>query len=53
MHSRRAIAQALPVVPPHVEYRLTELGDDLVERLLPLVIWSAEHGQEIRDRWED
>lgn len=45
--------EALPVVPPHVEYRLTELGDDLVERLLPLVIWSAEHGQEIRDRWED
>jgi DNA-binding HxlR family transcriptional regulator len=35
--------EALPVVPPHVEYRLTPLGDSLVERLLPLVEWLGEH----------
>ncbi len=35
--------EAFPVVPPHVEYRLTELGVDLVQRLVPLVAWSVEH----------
>ncbi len=43
---------AKPVVPPHVEYSLTELGDDLLERLVPLVVWAAEHGPEIQARWE-
>lgn len=32
---------ALPVVPPHVEYRLTPRGEELVERLMPLVEWIA------------
>jgi DNA-binding HxlR family transcriptional regulator len=35
--------EAYPVVPPHVEYRLTRLGVDLVDRLVPLVAWSVEH----------
>jgi DNA-binding HxlR family transcriptional regulator len=35
--------EAYPVVPPHVEYHLTELGVDLVQRLVPLVAWSVEH----------
>jgi DNA-binding HxlR family transcriptional regulator len=30
---------ALPVIPPHVEYSLTDLGAELVERLLPLMDW--------------
>jgi DNA-binding HxlR family transcriptional regulator len=34
---------ALPVVPPHVEYRLTELGDELVGHMLPLAAWLQEH----------
>lgn len=34
--------EAFPVVPPHVEYRLTELGVDLVDRLVPLVAWSVD-----------
>src|SRR3954447_21211460 len=44
---------ARPVIPPHVEYRLTDLGADLVERLLPLVIWAVEHGPEIVARWDE
>lgn len=32
-----------PVMPPKVEYSLTELGQGLVERLLPLLEWVGEH----------
>jgi len=39
--------EALPVIPPHVEYSLTPLGDELVERLVPLVDWVFEHVGEI------
>jgi DNA-binding HxlR family transcriptional regulator len=39
--------EALPVVPPHVEYRLTPLGESLVERLLPLVEWLATNAPDI------
>lgn len=35
--------RALPVVPPHVEYRLTDLGVELVEVLLPLLDWLTVH----------
>ncbi len=45
--------EAKPVVPPHVEYRLTALGADLVDRLVPLVLWAAQHGPEIAARWSD
>lgn len=41
--------EALPVVPPHVEYRLTERGEGLVERLLPLLAWLAENAPTIVD----
>jgi DNA-binding HxlR family transcriptional regulator len=44
---------AKPVVPPHVEYSLTPLGSDLAERLIPLVLWAAEHGPDIVARWDD
>jgi DNA-binding HxlR family transcriptional regulator len=30
-----------PVVPPHVDYSLTERGQELVALLLPLVEWVA------------
>ena len=39
--------EALPVIPPHVEYSLTDLGDDLVGRLAPLMEWLAEHSEAI------
>ena len=32
---------ALPVIPPHVEYSLTELGEELVSLLHPLLSWVA------------
>ncbi|WP_127817800.1 winged helix-turn-helix transcriptional regulator [Microbacterium sp. CPCC 204701] len=34
---------SLPSVPPHVEYSLTPLGRDLMEQMLPLVAWIADH----------
>lgn len=35
--------ESLPTVPPHVEYSLTPLGRDLMERMLPLMEWVAAH----------
>ncbi len=35
--------ESFPSVPPHVEYSLTPLGRDLMERMLPLVEWVAEN----------
>ena len=32
-----------PQIPPKVEYRLTELGDSLMEVLDQLCIWGEEH----------
>lgn len=41
---------AKPVVPPHVEYSLTPLGQELTERLVPLMAWIAVHAEEILGR---
>lgn len=35
--------ESLPTVPPHVEYSLTPLGEDLMRRMLPLVEWIAQN----------
>lgn len=35
--------ESFPTVPPHVEYSLTPLGRDLMERMLPLIEWVADH----------
>jgi DNA-binding HxlR family transcriptional regulator len=43
--------EALPVIPPHVEYSLTELGEELVTRLMPLMAWIEERSPEISARW--
>ena len=40
---------AQPVIPPRVEYSLTDRGHGLVAVLLPLVTWIAEHASEIID----
>lgn len=32
-----------PEVPPRVEYALTDLGRELMDRMLPLVEWVAAH----------
>ncbi|MFI7586730.1 winged helix-turn-helix transcriptional regulator [Spongisporangium articulatum] len=39
--------EALPVIPPHVEYSLTPLGQDLGTKLLPLMEWLLEHSPAI------
>lgn len=38
-----------PVVPPKVEYTLTELGRTLVKPLLALGTWAEEHQAEIEE----
>lgn len=42
--------ESFPTVPPHVEYSLTPLGRDLMERMLPLVEWVADHADGMIDR---
>jgi DNA-binding HxlR family transcriptional regulator len=44
--------ESLPAVPPHVEYSLTPLGRDLMERMLPLVEWVAVHADGMLGRDE-
>ncbi|WP_278101443.1 helix-turn-helix domain-containing protein [Microbacterium proteolyticum] len=41
---------AYPEVPPRVEYALTDLGQDLMERMLPLMAWVAENADAMLDR---
>jgi DNA-binding HxlR family transcriptional regulator len=36
-----------PVVPPHVEYALTELGESLRPVLAALCTWSEQHALEL------
>jgi DNA-binding HxlR family transcriptional regulator len=38
---------ARPVIPPHVEYSLTDRGDELVALLHPLLSWIVEKAPEI------
>jgi DNA-binding HxlR family transcriptional regulator len=38
---------AYPEIPPRVEYALTDLGESLAGRILPLVEWLAEHAPAI------
>lgn len=42
--------EARPVIPPHVDYRLTELGQELTEHLLPLLHWIGVHAEAITAR---
>jgi DNA-binding HxlR family transcriptional regulator len=37
-----------PVVPPRVDYELTELGSTLLDTIQALVAWAGKHGNEIR-----
>lgn len=39
-----------PEVPPRVEYSLTPLGDDLMERMMPLMAWIGVHARDIVER---
>lgn len=37
-----------PTVPPKVEYRLTELGESLLTKVEPLVVWADENHSRVR-----
>ena len=36
-----------PVIPPKVEYRLTELGQSLMPHIDSLIGWALEHFQDV------
>lgn len=38
-----------PVVPPRVDYQLTELGRSLLAAVTPLVAWTREHQPTVAD----
>lgn len=38
-----------PVIPPRVEYELTELGQDLAELLTQIRAWAEQHAPDIKD----
>ena len=42
--------EARPVIPPHVDYRLTEVGEELTGLLVPLLRWIGQHAEEITAR---
>lgn len=51
-----ATRRIFPVVPPHVEYELTDLGRTLIEPLQALGAWSHTHLAEIqlaREQFDD
>ena len=39
--------EARPVVPPYVEYSLTDRGRELAALFVPLMSWIADHAEEI------
>ncbi|MEV7605807.1 helix-turn-helix domain-containing protein [Paenarthrobacter sp. NPDC089322] len=38
---------AQPVIPPRVDYSLTERGVELTELLIPLVTWAYENAEQV------
>jgi DNA-binding HxlR family transcriptional regulator len=41
------LREARPVVPPYVEYSLTERGRELAAHFVPLMAWIADNAAEI------
>jgi DNA-binding HxlR family transcriptional regulator len=41
--------EIFPVIPPRVEYDLTDLGRNLAELLNQIRVWSERHAPEIRE----
>lgn len=39
--------KSYPVIPPKVEYRLTELGESLMPHLDSLIGWAIEHFKDV------
>ncbi|MBR1881838.1 MAG: helix-turn-helix transcriptional regulator [Muribaculaceae bacterium] len=50
LESHHLVARKLyPVVPPKVEYSLTETGQSLMPPVLGLIKWGSEHFDQIRE----
>jgi DNA-binding HxlR family transcriptional regulator len=41
--------QVFPVIPPRVEYELTDLGHNLADLLVQIRVWSERHAPDIRE----
>lgn len=41
--------EARAVVPPHVDYSLTDTGREVAELLLPLMTWISKHAPDIAE----
>jgi DNA-binding HxlR family transcriptional regulator len=41
--------EVFPVIPPRVEYELTDLGRNLAELLNQIRVWSERHAPDIRE----
>lgn len=39
--------EVYPVIPPHVEYKLTPLGDSLGEAVCGIWLWAEKHFEDI------
>jgi len=44
---------AYPVVPPHVEYRLTPLGEELAQKVQALADWIEVNFSRVAGPWRD
>jgi DNA-binding HxlR family transcriptional regulator len=43
------LRKAQPVIPPHVDYSLTDRGYELTSLLVPLVTWAYDNADDILD----
>jgi DNA-binding HxlR family transcriptional regulator len=41
--------EVFPVIPPRVEYELTDLGRNLADLLVQIRLWSERHAPDIRE----
>ncbi|WBB63845.1 helix-turn-helix domain-containing protein [Streptomyces sp. WMMC500] len=41
------LREAKPVIPPHVEYSLTPLGEQAARLVRPLAVWANDHVPEV------
>ena len=41
--------EVFPVIPPRVEYELTDLGRNLADLLVQIRVWSERHAPDIRE----
>jgi DNA-binding HxlR family transcriptional regulator len=40
--------RALPVIPPHVDYDLTALGEQAARQVLALSVWTVSHVSDVQ-----